>query len=445
MTEEFELSEREIEIIRLVATGASNKEIAQKLVISPNTVKVHLRNIFSKLNVVSRTEATMTAIRMGWVQSPGNNQTIFQGNIEADNISTEESAAAVKNPVKKIFQSNWIWLFILMFVIISGLVIRTVILQASSPTETPVTNQNQSIITERWSGLENLPAPIKGMAAARYENMFILIGGESAEKILSEVWLYDVEKDAWSRGKDIPIAISDINATLIGEKIYVPGGRISENNASNQLFVYDPRSNSWDVKADLPAALSAYALTSYEGKIYLFGGWDGNNYQNNVWVYDPDSDSWQSLGKLPEERAFATAETVGGVIHILGGMNSRMVLKSHDLFYPQRLAENENAWESASDLPQARFGMESSVLADMIYVAGGSNDENVELPLIQYLPPKDTWMELDQPPISVGINPAVLPYETKLYVMGGETNDGFQNALQSYQAVYTVLVPVIRQ
>jgi DNA-binding CsgD family transcriptional regulator len=65
-----DLSEREREILRLVATGASNKEIAQRLVISPNTVKVHLRNIFAKIDVVSRTEATLFAIQHGLADAP---------------------------------------------------------------------------------------------------------------------------------------------------------------------------------------------------------------------------------------------------------------------------------------------------------------------------------------------------------------------------------------
>ncbi len=64
-----ELSDRELEILRLVATGASNKEIAQQLVISANTVKVHLRNIFAKIGATSRTEAALYAVRAGLVQS----------------------------------------------------------------------------------------------------------------------------------------------------------------------------------------------------------------------------------------------------------------------------------------------------------------------------------------------------------------------------------------
>src|SRR5262245_35568280 len=68
MTSDAQISDREREILRLVATGATNQQIAQQLHISANTVKVHLRNIFSKIGAASRTEATLYAVRTGLVE-----------------------------------------------------------------------------------------------------------------------------------------------------------------------------------------------------------------------------------------------------------------------------------------------------------------------------------------------------------------------------------------
>jgi len=61
------LSEREIEVLKLAASGISNKEIAEQLFLSPRTVQAHLGNIFNKLGVASRTEAVLYGLRRGWL------------------------------------------------------------------------------------------------------------------------------------------------------------------------------------------------------------------------------------------------------------------------------------------------------------------------------------------------------------------------------------------
>ncbi len=63
-----ELSEREFEVLRLVADGKKNAEIAQILVISEKTVKNHVSNILSKLHLVDRTQAAVYAWREGIVR-----------------------------------------------------------------------------------------------------------------------------------------------------------------------------------------------------------------------------------------------------------------------------------------------------------------------------------------------------------------------------------------
>jgi two-component system NarL family response regulator len=62
---ERRLTDREIEVLRLVARGMSNKEIASELVIAENTAKNHVRNILEKLHLRSRSEAAAYAVREG--------------------------------------------------------------------------------------------------------------------------------------------------------------------------------------------------------------------------------------------------------------------------------------------------------------------------------------------------------------------------------------------
>ena len=66
--EDDSLTSRELEVLRFVARGASNLQIAEELVISVNTVKSHLKNILSKLQLENRTQVAAYALEKGLVR-----------------------------------------------------------------------------------------------------------------------------------------------------------------------------------------------------------------------------------------------------------------------------------------------------------------------------------------------------------------------------------------
>lgn len=67
-TPEPDLTARELQVLQLIATGAADKEIAERLALSLHTVKTHVRSILSKLHAVNRREAARLAAQAGWVK-----------------------------------------------------------------------------------------------------------------------------------------------------------------------------------------------------------------------------------------------------------------------------------------------------------------------------------------------------------------------------------------
>lgn len=82
------LSDREIEVLERIASGGSNKEIADTLGISTQTVKNHISSILRKLSLNDRTQAVLYALRRGWIETPG---TIKPGTPLAEDAGTTEA------------------------------------------------------------------------------------------------------------------------------------------------------------------------------------------------------------------------------------------------------------------------------------------------------------------------------------------------------------------
>jgi DNA-binding NarL/FixJ family response regulator len=66
-----ELTTRELDVLRLLATGRSNREVGEQLNISENTVRIHVSRILNKLGVTDRTQAVLLALQRGLIHVPG--------------------------------------------------------------------------------------------------------------------------------------------------------------------------------------------------------------------------------------------------------------------------------------------------------------------------------------------------------------------------------------
>jgi DNA-binding CsgD family transcriptional regulator len=438
-----ELSEREREILRLVATGAGNKEIAQKLFISANTVKVHLRNIFAKIGVASRTEATLYAIREGLIQVEGAPRE--ETDIVAPPVQQELSPVLQTDKAKSArLQQRW-WITVAAFaVVLVGIVGLTGAIRQSSVAVSA--SPASPTARPRWQARAALPTSRSGLAVAVYENRIYAIGGETAQGATGIVEQYDPTSDTWTTLSPKPTAVADVNAAVVGGQIYVPGGRLDSEHVqiSDLLEVYDPRQDRWEQRARLPEPISAYALATFEGKIYLFGGWNGKQYLDSVYEYNPTRDLWQTHTPMSVSRGYAGAAVVAGKIFVIGGYDGRQVISSNEAYLPERDDGLDTPWIQRAPLPVGRYGMGVASISNIIYVIGGEGESNAALLPLEYFQEEDKWQSFESPFSKQWAYLATIPLGTHIYGIGGKVDGARASQNMAYQALYTVLIPAIR-
>ncbi len=435
MEEHQELSAREIEILQLVARGASNKEIAQRLFISTNTVKVHLRNIFGKIGVSSRTEAAMYAVsnrmipelRLEEAEPP---QTIAQPVVQDAHIERFWNT-----------KPHWFWLLIasggVLLFIGAIFLIRTM----RAPSAQPIPSAFEP---PTWQKLTPMPTVRAHFAVVALEDYIYAIAGENETGIIGAVERYDLKRDRWRRMAEKPTPVSEVQAAVIGGKIYVPGGLLADGTATRIMEVYLPQEDRWTQAADLPQEVSAYALVAYEGKLYLFGGRDGNSYLKSVYLYDADLNLWQRLGDMPAPRAFASAVVASGKIHLLGGWDGHASLDAHDIYSPGAEGTAIHAWEAVPPLPQRRYKMAAVSVADAMYLLGGASEEMQAMEAWMYLPQANSWQPFLNPLESAWEGLSAVAVGTKIYALGGVVAGEFHADLFAYQVIYITVLPIVR-
>lgn len=420
------LSARETEILALIAEGKTNKDIATELFISVNTVKVHVSNIFQKINVSSRTEATLYAIENGIVDLPGN--TSAETSTELD----PEDTAQPKEHKHKIF----LWVSIGILIVISALLLGQALglytIFAGKKPPTP-----SAISTSRVETLEPLPEPRTGSASVVTDKTLYVFSGESSGKLTGESIKFDLQEQSWYPIAEKPTPVKGASAVLLRGSIYIPGGLTEEGTNTNVLEVYDPVQDEWSLKEALPVGLSDYAITVHEGQIFVLGGWDGISYLNTTYRYDPSTDKWYEESPMNFPRSHASAGILSGEICVIGGSNADGHVNEVECFDPVN-NQTTNSWDVM--IKKYPFNTE-----DALYVTTFDNLFAVKSTGIwQYSKDKNAWISLafqEELAIPEQVN-STISSDGYLYLFGGLSDDAeLQSRLIRIKLIYTLSIP----
>ncbi len=429
------LSEREREILQLVSQGKSNKQIALDLFISVNTVKVHVSNIYEKIGVSSRTEATLYAIENGIVDSPANAFQPLNSEISTT-TPTELHGGATATPSTLINKWWVILLFLGSVIVIFFFTPLSKSLFRTTPTVNPVV---EALNQNRMELIQPMSIPRVGFASVIIEDEIYIIGGNSGKNTYNLVEKYNIASNSWNTLPEKPTAVSDVDAVLLRGAVYVPGGKLSDGSLTDVLEIFNLNNHKWETKTSIPQKISNYTLATYEGQLFLFGGWDGKKVTNSVFRYDPSLDEWYSCAPMPTERMNASATVLGGKIIVIGGSNSEKGLSASESYQPSFNLDDGSEWEVDQDLPFMCNFCDSNGLSDQMFVL--DNDK-----IWQFSNATDEWSEIKL------TKEQTLPEQVRseisqtgyIYIFGGVYADSsLANLALKYRILYTISIPNI--
>ncbi len=429
-----QLSEREREILRLVATGATNQQIAAQLNISANTVKVHLRNIFSKIGVASRTEATVYAIKAGLVSVEATKTVIIPSPDNAPTAPDAGNAPSAHQPflspetkVPRWQRSQYYIVAGVVIALLALVSITLLIINRSGQATSALPEESVTGEAKRWRQRSPMPSKRSDFAVAAYDGYLYVIGGRTDGRINPTIAQFDPLTDQWTSLGEKPTPVSHIRAVTIGRRIYIPGGEDGQGNVLNVFEAYDPVTRQWDQLPPLPEPRSRYALVSLDGRIYVIGGWNGSTVCADMFIYDPATKSWSAGPPLPTARFNADAAVIDRRIYVIGGSTGRAPLHLNEYY-----DEDKQIWNRGAPLAEPVGSPAAVSVINLILVFDAQSGR-----MLQYAPLLDEWT-VSPVPSDIMISSRAILVQTSIFIFGAEESNGLLN---EYQAIYNTFLP----
>ena len=395
-----ELSERELQILLLVAQGLSNRQIAGQLDISDNTVKVHVRNIFVKINVASRTEASLYAVRHGLLRVE--NQPLAPTPI----VEPPPPLMVPADTMRPARRWHWWMLAVIGVVVIAGggLVWWT--------TQTPVAPviRQQSSAPTRWARLPALPNPQPAQQLVVYAGQLYAFTGNHGAK-----WLqFDGVTRTWIVLTDLPFVVP------AGAKVWADGAGLWVVGSDDGRGVWRWDGQKWQVQPAIPATLEVAAVVRVDGELLVLGQISATAGLS-AWTLSPQAQSWQPRVDFTHAVADVQLVVLEGVVYLFG-----------DGAHVWRLDAAAQRWVADRDLPFVwSRGAVTTVLGSILVIDAAT-------PALWAYVPGQGVVSKQIVPTQIALGRQVVTWQAQLIM---PNLDG--TVINAYQAVYQTFVPVM--
>jgi len=375
------LTETELEILRLVATGATNREVGRARSISEATVKKHLSNINGKMGTANRTEAVRRALELGLVTV---------GSVPPGGTARDgEAARRLVTELERTRRRSRVlgaWLAGSAVLLAAAALVLAYAVTASrqAPPMTATAPPTPAGELPPWTVGVDLPRPLTAAAVATLpgEDAIYILAGRGPSGLSAAAFRYRSAELRWQDLADKPTPVEHASAVGLKGTLLVPGGCLADGTATAVVEVYHPAEDRWHRAADLPAPACGYGLAVLEGDVFLFGGRGGRAAETalgSVWRYRVDEDAWLDETTLPLPRSDLAAVTDGNRIRLLGGRDPGGRLQaSHWIYRP--FAAEHGRWDvdTGTPLPEGRGGLSAlSTPFGVLLVVGGGWDRQL--------------------------------------------------------------------
>jgi len=295
-------------------------------------------------------------------------------------------------------------------------------------------NTAQSTDIINWTTGTALPGNLYLSQAIVTKNRVYLLGGHDGTYRISTVYTAPINTDGtlgtWIASNSLPGILSNSQAIVTKNRVYLLGGNISNGVSTNIVYTAPINSDgtlgTWTTDVSLPLAIHAAQAVVTKNRVYLLSGINNTTYITTIYTAPINTDgtlgSWTTSGNIPGVLTSSQIAVTNNRIYLIGGYNGTTFV-SAIYTAPINTDGTLGTWTTDTSLPSVLSHSESIVTKNKVYIFGGAIAGNTGTTTVYTAPINadgtlGPWTTGTALPSNLYLSQAIVT-KNRVYLLGG--------------------------